>query len=244
VRGRVGHVGEEGCVPHRLGMVVDEADRRVVDGVGVVEGLVRLGFVGDVVVVAGEGLGREEAAGAGDGAEVAVEPALAGPVVFLLEGLGAGGVRHVPLAGHIRAVACGLERLGQGDALAVDVAPVAGQLPVRLHAAHAGLVGVESREQLGAGRAAACAVVKLGEPNALGREGVEVGGLDLAPVATDVGEAHVVGHDEDHVRPRAGARRRGDQGRQAARQQRPGPESDALQETPSSCTCGQDSVSS
>ena len=49
-------------------------------------------------------------------------------------------------------------------------------------------------------------IVELGEAQPFARKGVEVGGLDFGSVTSEVGEAEVVGHDEDDVRGGAGGR--------------------------------------
>jgi hypothetical protein len=184
-----GDVAEEGFAGG--GGFFDVADGVGADGVGVVE-VLALGF--DEVVVAGEGSGVVEAAGAVDGAEELVEAALAGPVVF---GIGDGG--DVPLAGHPSVVATGAHDFGDGDGVGAEVAFVGGELVVLHHVADAGLMGIEAREEGGAGGATAGGVVELGEAEAFLGERVEVGGADLAAVAAEVAEAHVVGHHDDDV---------------------------------------------
>lgn len=42
-------------------------------------------------------------------------------------------------------------------------------------------------------------VVELGEAEAVLGEGVEVGRFDFGAVAAEVGEAEVIGHDDDDV---------------------------------------------
>jgi len=42
-------------------------------------------------------------------------------------------------------------------------------------------------------------IVELGEAEAVLGEGVEVGRFDFRAVAADVGEAEVIGHDDDDV---------------------------------------------
>ena len=181
-------------------VLVDELHGVVGDGVGVVEALVLDRLLGDVGVVESEGLGRVEVPRSGDGAEEAVETTLARPVVFVLLVLHARLVGDVPFAGHVGGVAVELEGLGQGDALFIEVAAVARLFPIGLHASHARLVRVETGEQGGAGGTAAGTVVELGEDDALLSHAVERRRLDLGAEATDVREAHVVGHDEHDVR--------------------------------------------
>jgi len=71
------------------------------------------------------------------------------------------------------------------------------------------LMCIETSEEGGAGGAATGGVVELSEAEAVGGEGVEIGGLDLAAVATDVGVAHVIGHDDDDIG--AGVKERGEE---------------------------------
>ena len=52
----------------------------------------------------------------------------------------------------------------------------------------------------GAGGAAAGGVVELGEAHAAAREAIQIGGVDLASIAAEIGVAHVVGQDEEDVR--------------------------------------------
>ncbi len=68
------------------------------------------------------------------------------------------------------------------------------------------LLGVVAGHQAGPRRPAAGGVVHLREAQAAGGQPIEVGRGDLAAVAADVGEAHVVGQDEHDVgrRGRAG----------------------------------------
>ena len=200
VGGGVGDVQEEGFGGVVALVFGDEPDGVVADGVGVVElGGTVFGVVerADGRVVAGQGAGVEETAGAGDGAVVAVETALQGPVVFGTVGFDVAG--DVPFAEGVGAITGGFEGFGEGDAVAVEVAAVAGESFVFHHVSDAGLVGVEARKQGGAGGTAAGGVVELGEAEAAGGEGVEGGGADFATVAAEVGESHVVGENDDEV---------------------------------------------
>ena len=177
----------------RVGVVVDRSLR-------VVRGREFNGFV-----VLGEGDRIVEAAGAVDRAVEAVEAALSRPVVCRCEFVVAAPVAHVardvPLARHVRAVTHGPQRFGDGDRIGREIAPVSRQPVVPHHVAHAGLVRVEAGQQGRAGRAAAGRVVEVAEAQAVRGQKIEVGGVDLAAVAAEVGEAHVVRHDEDDVGP-------------------------------------------
>ena len=58
---------------------------------------------------------------------------------------------------------------------------------------------MEPGHQGGPRRAASSAIVELGEAHAALGEGVEVRGVDLAAMVAEVGEPHVVHHDEYDV---------------------------------------------
>ena len=109
---------------------------------------------------------------------------------------------HMPLAGHAGEIARITEHLGDGDTLVIEPAAIAGQLLVVGHVADPGLMRVETGEQARPRGAAAGGVVALGEPQAVCRQGIEVRRGDLAAVAAQVGEAHVIDQDHDDVRPR------------------------------------------
>ncbi|MBA7647856.1 hypothetical protein ES703_55635 [subsurface metagenome] len=95
-----------------------------------------------------------------------------------------------------------------GDAPVVEVALVRprrlGAVGLADHAPHAGLMRIQPGQQRGAGRAAAGGVVESGETDSPGGQPVEVGRVDLSPIAAQVGKAHVVGHDQQDVRPVGG----------------------------------------
>src|SRR5262249_45922967 len=123
----------------------------------------------------------------------------------------------VPLAEGVGPVPGRLEGLRERDAPVVEVPSVGVEALVLRHVPDAGLVRVEAGEQAGAGRAAAGRVVELGGPRPAGGAGGgggggEGGGADRAAVAAEVGEAQVVGENDDDV----GSRRVGgaSQGRQ------------------------------
>jgi hypothetical protein len=71
-----------------------------------------------------------------------------------------------------------------------------------LEALVASLAAPAAAEEADAAAVALGGVVELGEAQAASGEFVEVGRFDLAAVAAEVGEAHVVGHDEEEVRLR------------------------------------------
>ena len=98
---------------------------------------------------------------------------------------------EVPFAGHGGEVTSGREHFGENDGA--------------LEALVAGLAAPTAAEEADAAAVALRRVVELGEAQAARGEFVEVGRFDLAAVATEVGEAHVVGHDEEEIRlPRKG----------------------------------------
>ena len=176
-------------------VLVEEGDRLVADRVGVEEaGRARL--VLDVIVAARERVRIVEAAGADDRAVELVEAALQRPGVGRLHEARC----DVPLAAHVGAVAVALQRLRDRGAAMVEVAGVAFGPRVVREDAHAGLVRMESREHRCPRRAASRRVVELREAQAVRRQAVEVGRLDLAAVAADVREAHVVVEDQHDVR--------------------------------------------
>ena len=133
---------------------------------------------------------------AADQAEVFVESPIRRPVGPALT--------NVPLARHERRVARFLEHFRDRDAAVVQVALVGRAAAVVDHVPDPRLVSVESGQQRCAGRAAAARVVELSEAQSLRCQRVQVRRRDLAPVASDVGEAHVIGHDDDDVRALAG----------------------------------------
>ena len=194
MRGVEGHIKEERLRPVAG---VDHLHRVVDEGVGRVEVFARL----HDLVVARERIGMEVVGPSLDDAEVVLEAALQRPVeLFRLVGrldvLG-----DVPLAGHGRAIAGGPQHLGDGDAVVVEIAAVAVLATVLGHVAHARLVRIEAGHQCRAGRAAAARIVKLREPQSGGGQLVEVGRGNLAAIAADVAEAHVVHKHHDDVRP-------------------------------------------
>lgn len=191
--GGVGEVEGEGFL---AGGFADHAGGVVREGVGHVEALFGRG---EGLIIEGHFAPRveaEEVGGAGDEAEVLVEATVNGPVGAVFA--------DMPLAGHHDGVAGGFEGLGHGLAVVVEVALIGGDAAVVNHVADAGLMGIEAGEESGAGGAAAGGVIELGEADAALREAVEVGGGDFAAIAADVGEAHVIGHDDEEIGAWAG----------------------------------------
>ena len=134
-----------------------------------------------------------------DGAVVAIEAALEGPIGVILEGLGGLAWGDVPLTDGIVSVAGGVEDFGEGEALAVEVSAVAWEMVIVDHVADASLVGVQAGEERGAAGATAGGVIELGEADSVGGEGIEVRGGDFATETTEIGEAHIVGEDDDDI---------------------------------------------
>ena len=131
----------------------------------------------------------------------------------------------MPLARHQRRVPGGPQHLGDRYAALTQVAAIAGQPVIFHHVADAGLVLVKARHERGTSGAAAGRVVELRQAQPALGQPVEMGRLDLASVAADVGETEIIGHDQNNVGTRggvgfgaAGAAREGQSGRSAAQQ--------------------------
>ena len=105
---------------------------------------------------------------------------------------------HLPaMAG---AIAGGLEHFGEGHAAIVDRARISARAVVVGEDADARLVRMQAGQQRCARRAAARRVVELREAHAVRGQAVEVRRADLAAVAAEIREAHVVGEDQHDVR--------------------------------------------
>ena len=204
VRRGVGHIEEERLVGVLDGVLLQELHRVVGNRVGVIELLrpiLRVVFRRDPAVAPAERGRIVEVSAALDRAVEFVEPALERPVVVRV-------IRRVlvfgdvPLAAHVGGVAGGFELLGDGWRVAAQVALVARQRAASAgHVTHAGLVRVEAGDQRRARRAAACRVIELREPQPIRGERIQRRRPNLAAVAAKVGEAHVIGEDDEDVRP-------------------------------------------
>ena len=199
-----GQIGEEGAIgPDRL-CVVDEADRAVDQVLAQVVPLFGLSGRRDRMVVVDE-LGMELIGLPLEEAVVAVEAALAGPLVV---GSGRGGVLHgaeVPLAECEGRVALVAEHLCHGrSAMGHRPAHVREAAVEVRDRAHPDGVVVPAGEQRGAGRRTEGCDVEVGVPEAARGEAVDGRSGEVRPVTPEVGEAGVVEEHEDHVR---GARR-------------------------------------
>src|SRR5699024_5804599 len=107
----------------------------------------------------------------------------------------------MPFACQVVVVSGWPEGFGDGAASVVQIAGVPLGRIVVVQDADTGLVWVQTREQRCPRGAAPRRVVELGQGSSPGCEAVDLGGLDLAAEASDIGEAHVVGEDEDDIRP-------------------------------------------
>ena len=207
VRGVVGEIEKERGVGF-AGRVIAE----VGDGLGGerVGGVVALTVRRNLFVAAMEIVRAKKIRGAFEETVETVEAALEGPS-------GRVAIADVPLAGHVGAVAGRAEHLGQRGHRRAHPAAVGdghfhafGELrgtragALEGHVTEAGLMRMESGDERGATGAAAGVVVELGEAHAVGRQAVEDGSFDGPTVAAEVGPAHVVDQDDDHVGPAFG----------------------------------------
>ena len=192
MRRRVRDVLEKGIAFALLGVLPDLPRRLVGNGIGD-EIVVALGR--DAFVVAGQGAWLVEVRGTRDDAVEVVESPLTGPVVF-------GTLHkpsHVPLAGHERGVAAGLQGLGNRDRSGTQIAQVPIQ-PVRTHhVADVRLMRVQAGQEGPAGRAATRRVVELAVAEAPGRQAVQVGGVHFPAVTAQIREPHVIVEDQYDV---------------------------------------------
>ena len=135
----------------------------------------------------------------------AVEAALQRPVVLVGGILRIRNLGHMPLACHVGRVAGCFQRFGDGDGVLAQFARV-GRADFRAvivhHVADTRLMRVKAGQQSRTRRAAAGGVVELREAHAALRQRVDVRRVDLAAIATHVGVAHIIAHDEDDVGPR------------------------------------------
>ena len=114
-------------------------------------------------------------------------------------GLVLGG--QVPLAHRVGRVPAGGEHLGQEADGSGDGCVVAGEPRGQLDdAAHPRVVVVAAGEHAGPGGRAQRGGVEVAVAEPVGGEAVDVGGGDVGAEAAELGEAHVVEQDHDHVR--------------------------------------------
>ena len=196
--GRVGHVHEERPVAVILGVVANVLGRVLADGVGVE----KVGRVGaDQFIVAGERVRVVEAAGAVDSSEEMVKPALKRPVELLVFAVRPRLFGHVPFPGGVRAIPGRSHGFADRQAMPVQPGRIAGKPPIPKHVPDPRLMRIQPGQQRTPRRAASARIVKLRKTNAALCQPVEVRRVDFAPVATDIGVAHVVRHDEDDIGP-------------------------------------------
>ena len=200
VRRRMGEVQEERLGRARCLAFADHRDRPGGELVGQVE-VVRVAVDVDLMVVLDQPVRLVEVGERVEDPEESVEAALQWPRMHRAVGGDIGVAAQVPLAGHHRRVAGGAQDLRRGGDVVGEFAAIAGEPGVVLgDVADPGRVGVDSGEQRGPGRRAHRVDVEVGEAHPLGRQAVDLGGLDLAAEASDVAEADVVDEDEDDVR--------------------------------------------
>ena len=130
--------------------------------------------------------------------------------ISLIESAVEGAISHlfavVPFAGHAGCVTGVAHGFAEGEHLLSD----------KIFLTTATIAGIETGEERRPSRGALGVVVKLSEQEPLGGEAIDVGRFDLRTVASDVGPAHVIDHDQQDVWPR---RWSGHQGRTVDRQE-------------------------
>jgi len=202
VGGGVGQVQKERLARRFLLVLPQEAHRVIADRIRIIKdrGLViGVVFGGDKPVLPAQGGRVEEIAIPADGAIELLKTALQGPVGVVV--VGAVAVRDVPFAAHIRAVAGGAQYFRDRHALAIQVAAVTRVIAVHHHVADARLVRIQAGQQRRPRGAAARGVVELGEPEAVGRQRIQVRRLNLPAATAQVGKADVVGQDQQKIGP-------------------------------------------
>ena len=192
MRRRVRDVLEEWRVFALPGVLPDLPYRLVGDGIG---DEIVVAFGRDALVVAGQGAWLVEVRGTRDDAVEVVESPLTGPVVpGTLHKPG-----HVPLAGHERGVAAGLQGLGNRDRSGTQISQVPIQ-PVRAHhVADVRLMGIQAGQKGAAGRTTARGVVELAVAEAASRQTVQVGGIHFPAVTPEIRETHVIVENQNDV---------------------------------------------
>ena len=122
----------------------------------------------------------------------------------------------MPFSGHGGAVSARAERLGDGGTILAEIAAITGPSVIVHHMPNAGLMRIETGHQRGACRAAARTVIERGEARASGGERVNMRRLNLRSITADVGEAEIIGEQNDDI----GTPGRGLAGRGKARAER------------------------
>ena len=108
----------------------------------------------------------------------------------------------MPFTGHKRGVPGCFQNFGDGHAIPIKMPLIPTQRRRCGHRAHAGLMSVKPRHQRGSRGAAAGRVVKLRITQSVLREPIEIGRLNFASVTSDIRKAHIIGHDQNNIRPR------------------------------------------
>ena len=194
---------------------LDETQRVVGEGVRRVE--VRREFFDLLAVVHELGDGTlllpgaetgELLASSADEREMTLKAALARPAGLVLT--------KMPFPNHESLIARLAQRLRQGhDALFLeakisrraDAPPQLIRRALFVHVADAGLMRIQPAHERSTRGAALSAIVKPRQPHTTRRQRIKRRSAHLAAVATEVGVAHVVHHDEEDVRRHGGCRR-------------------------------------
>jgi hypothetical protein len=130
-------------------------------------------------------------------AEIALETAGCGDLVWRLA--------KMPLARHIRVVSRLFQQLRQCHHIVIEVTFVSwnalliGCGPFA-HIAEAVQMGVDAREQHRTRRRATCVCVEICETNAVCGQRVNVRRLYFSAKRTNIGVAHIIGHDQYDIR--------------------------------------------
>ncbi len=123
-----------------------------------------------------------------------------GSVKFFEAVLGRIGCAEVPFSRNEGTVASGFQGLANGLGVRGHYSAVAGLAKiVGGHVAEANPVGVLPGENGGPGGATATCIIKLGQPNSIVSEGIEIGGLDFTTEASEVTEAEIIGQNVENV---------------------------------------------
>ena len=107
----------------------------------------------------------------------------------------------MPFTGHERRIPSLLQYLGDGHTIAVDVTLITAQRGRSSHRTHTRLMCIQTGHQRRARGATAGGIVKLRVPQAILRQLIEIGCLNLAAITTDIRKTHVIGHDQNNVGP-------------------------------------------
>ena len=107
----------------------------------------------------------------------------------------------MPFTGHERRISSLAQHLGDGHTITVDVTLITTQRSRPGHRAHTRLMCIQTGHQRRARGATAGGIVKLRVPQAILRQLIKIGRLNLAAVTTDIRKTHVIGHDQNNVGP-------------------------------------------